>query len=457
MGEEDEGRVDRISSLPDAVLGDIISLLPADEGARTQILASKWRHLWLSAPLNLDCADLLARYSDHGIGEHAAGVVSRILSSHSGPGRRLRMEGDHFGLEVATNTMDSWLRSGTLDNLQELQLGYYSTEAPLPSYTFRFAPTLRVATIKKCNLPDGTIQGLHFPLLKHLGLDYVSISECSLHSLIAGCPALDCLLMLQSIDFRCLRINSRTLRSIGVDNDNSVYPNRVHLEELIVENAPSLEKLLRLHYGTGLHVSVVSAPQLETIGYLSDGDYWFQDNPYSKLVFGSTIIQGLHVDKLAMVILTVKTLAVQMKTLCLDTVIQLMTCFPCLEMLYIQIKASMSRPSNLWGRKHPDLIQCLDIRLKKIVLDSYRGIKSQVNFVTFFVLNARMLELLILEVLSEHYNQEFLAEQRTELQLEKRASIGARIHFTTRKCVRRPKDIKHVRDLDSVDPFSVEC
>uniref|UniRef100_A0A8R7QB26 F-box/LRR-repeat protein 15/At3g58940/PEG3-like LRR domain-containing protein n=1 Tax=Triticum urartu TaxID=4572 RepID=A0A8R7QB26_TRIUA len=237
MGEEDEGRVDRISSLPDAVLGDIISLLPADEGARTQILASKWRHLWLSAPLNLDCADLLARYSDHGIGEHAAGVVSRILSSHSGPGRRLRMEGDHFGLEVATNTMDSWLRSGALDNLQELQLGYYSTEAPLPSYTFRFAPTLRVATIKKCNLPDGT------------------------------------------------------LRSIGVDNDNSVYPNRVHLEELIVENAPSLEKLLRLHYGTGLHISVVSAPQLETIGYLSDGDYWFQDNPYSKLVFGSTIIQ----------------------------------------------------------------------------------------------------------------------------------------------------------------------
>ncbi|XP_044985816.1 putative F-box protein At1g64540 isoform X1 [Hordeum vulgare subsp. vulgare] len=173
--EDDDGLVDRISSLPDAVLGDIISLLPTDEGARTQILSSKWRHLWLSsAPLNLDCTHLRERYGR----ERAAGIISRILSSHPGPGRRLRMHGYHFGLA----TVDACLRSRALDKLEELEIGYYSRGIPLPSQTFRFAPTLRVATIRGYNLHDSTIQGLHFPLLKQLGLHCVSISECSLHS-----------------------------------------------------------------------------------------------------------------------------------------------------------------------------------------------------------------------------------------------------------------------------------
>ncbi|KAM3272403.1 hypothetical protein ACQJBY_042509 [Aegilops geniculata] len=446
LAESEPPAEDTISNLPDAVLGEIISLLPTKDGARTQILASRWRHLWRSAPLNLDCRGL-----NHGDG--LAGALSRIISSHQGPCRRLCIHADL--LDAPSATVDSLLRSDALGNLQELEFSCF--EQPPPASIFRFSPTLRVVTIGCSNLPDSTVQGIHFPLLKQLGLEFVCISECSLHSLIASCPALESLLIHRSFGFPCIQINSLSLKSVGLDS-YAVWENNpvaLQLQELIINNAPCLERLLLLHQETGLHISVIAAPKLETIGFLSDGYYECSQDHLYRLAFGSTVILGLHVDNLEMVVRTVKILAIQMKSLCLDTVIDLLTCFPCLEKLYI--KARTSESSNFWRRKHRNLINCLDIRLKTIVLHSYRGIKSQVNFVTFFVLNARMLESMTLKVETSNYNEEFMVEQHRKLQLQDRVSRGAQFHFTTDICVRTNWDIKHVRDLDVVDPFVRRC
>lgn len=106
----------------------------------------------------------------------------------------------------------------------------------------------------------------------------------------------------------------------------------------------------------------------------------------------------------------------------------------------------------MWRHKHQNLIKCIDIPLKTILLESYRGIKSQVDFVTFFVLNAGVLELMTLVVDSKHYSEEFLAKQRRKLQLENRASEGAQFNFTTQRCVRNSWILKDVHDLDT-GPF----
>jgi len=99
--EEEERLRDHISGLPDAVLGEIVSRLPTKDGGRTQVLSSRWRHIWPSAPLSLDLR-----------GESIpSGGVSRILSSHRGPVRR-------FSVRVGSAaTLDGWLRSPSLNNL----------------------------------------------------------------------------------------------------------------------------------------------------------------------------------------------------------------------------------------------------------------------------------------------------------------------------------------------------
>ncbi|PUZ61455.1 hypothetical protein GQ55_4G278300 [Panicum hallii var. hallii] len=230
--EEDDG-VDRISHLHAGILGDIISLLPTKDAARTQTLSSRWR----SAPLNLDHRDLQwPRYDE----QELVTLTSHILASHPGPARRLSVGVVHLHPRPAV--VDAWLRSPAVDGLQELEFdigGLYELPAnlPLPASAFRFSATLRVATIAKYRVPDDG--ALCFPRLRQLGLEDAVISEGSLHRIIAGCPVLESLLLTGRSRFRCIRINSPSLVSLGL---------RVHTEELIIEHAPLLERLLQLEY-----------------------------------------------------------------------------------------------------------------------------------------------------------------------------------------------------------------
>jgi hypothetical protein len=194
---------------------------------------------------------------------------------------------------LQATTADVWLRSPALDNLQELELCSFEerlpnpppTLQPLPAAAFRFSETLLVATIGDCHFPDDTVEVLNFPKLKKLAFQRVHISERSLHNIIdRACPALECLLISKSFGFRCVRINSITLKSIGVCDS---YEKRgIEFKELIIENAPHLERLLQVGITFGLHVSVISAPKLETLGCLTDCTF----GP-TKLVLDSIVIQ----------------------------------------------------------------------------------------------------------------------------------------------------------------------
>ncbi|CAL5034433.1 unnamed protein product [Urochloa decumbens] len=357
--EEEEGGIDRISGLPDAVLGEIVSLLPTKDGARTQVLSSRWRPLWRSAPLNLDLRS-----------DSVGNNISRILSAHNGPGRRFSVPGCLLSWKCPAATLERWLRRPALNNLQELDFHYgdrfpcqgslpLPPPPPPPASVHRFSSTLRVASFGGCGFPEGNASALHFPLLKKLSLLHVQISESALHALLAGCPVLQSLLLSFSSGCRRIRIVSRTLRSIGI---NPGWGD-CRLQQLILEDAPSLERLLCFSYARGMSmdISVISAPKLDILGPLG--------NDFPRLDFGATIFQGSRLVSLIMAVPSVKILALFNEHLSLDMVINFMKCFPCLEKLYI--KTVLSGEKNVWCHKYRNLVGTLDIRLKKIVLLSW--------------------------------------------------------------------------------------
>ena len=78
---------------------------------------------------------------------------------------------------------------------------------------------------------------------------------------------------------KCLRINSLSIRRIGVLNASG--GDRIILDQLIIESAPSLETLLHFDDFNDLHVSVLSAPKLENLDFYTKS---------TSIVFGSNDI-----------------------------------------------------------------------------------------------------------------------------------------------------------------------
>ena len=91
--------------------------------------------------------------------------------------------------------------------------------------------------------------------------------------------------------------------------------------------------------------------------------------------------------------------------------------------------------------------------MKTLVLEPYLGTLCHVNFATFFVLNARKLELMTFQVKDDVLNEGFLAQEYKKLQLDNKVSRAARFHFTTTSCQRAVFKPKHLHDFDLNYPF----
>lgn len=65
---QDEEKQDRLSSLPDEVIHQVLSFLGTRQAVQTSVLSKRWKHIWCTLPfLNLDWSDQLFPYTHQSI------------------------------------------------------------------------------------------------------------------------------------------------------------------------------------------------------------------------------------------------------------------------------------------------------------------------------------------------------------------------------------------------------
>jgi hypothetical protein len=194
--------LDFIRSLPDDMLLIIIGLLPTKSSVRTTLLSRRWRPLWCRVPLNLTVDSCLC----DGDCKHMA-AVSKILSSHPGPARRLDIRMFSTNCKVQAK-FDEWFLSPALDQLEELRFEAGRCRSLLPS-ALRLTPMLCRASFSSCYFPQiNVVPTRLLPQLKQLDLFDVGISKKAIEHMLRSCTVLEYLHLWQIHGFISLHIAS---------------------------------------------------------------------------------------------------------------------------------------------------------------------------------------------------------------------------------------------------------
>ncbi|KAF2579896.1 hypothetical protein F2Q68_00001984 [Brassica cretica] len=180
---------DLISSMPDEVLGKILSLLPTRLAASTSVLSKRWRNL-LSLVDTLDFSDEIGNHE--GFSGFVDTTLDLLSNSHS------IVKSFSLSCKHENSRVDSWIRTVLESGFLELHLKIVSMQS-IESQLFT-SNTLVQLTLYGGFCFDGTLTpprgGVFFPNLKTLNLVSVWFWDDNMFEfLISGCPLLDVLLL----------------------------------------------------------------------------------------------------------------------------------------------------------------------------------------------------------------------------------------------------------------------
>ncbi|KAM3237933.1 F-box/LRR-repeat protein isoform X2 [Capsicum annuum] len=236
VGEvEEETLDDRISRIPDALLVQILSLLPTKDAVASCVLSKRWRYLWNSI-YNFH----LAGNSYFNNVENFVSLVNHVLThSTCSKIKKFQLDLPYNPKYKFDSNIEQWISFSVERKVENVVLCScdedVDCELPLSICTCSSLITLdwSCCAIDK----ESVIEWKSFMSLK---LDYIFIDNDDIAKILSGCPALETLELCAFDGFRRLEITSSNLKRLTLDRYWWFYG---RADEPLVIIAPHLQHL----------------------------------------------------------------------------------------------------------------------------------------------------------------------------------------------------------------------
>ncbi|BAB11676.1 unnamed protein product [Arabidopsis thaliana] len=300
-------RGDRISSLPDELLCQILSNLPTKNAVTTSILSTRWRSIWLSTPvldIDIDAFDDATTF---------VSFASRFLEfSKDSCLHKFKLSVERDDVDMCT--IMPWIQDAVNRRIQHLEVDC--------RFSFHFEAvylTLYLSeTLVSLRLHFVTLHRYEFVSLPNLKVMHLeeNIYYCleTLENFISSCPVLEDLTVVRIVDIiteKILRVRSRSLNSLKLvlDSSNGWFIDDIDEWKVIID-APRLAYLsLKDDQSASFVISNLgSSAKADIKVSFNVNDIWdlpvtFERSNVGKLLTGLSSIRDLTISGTTLMII----------------------------------------------------------------------------------------------------------------------------------------------------------